>query len=64
MNIGGYSTEGCSWTCDFFCSTNWRIENDSHGCPYWRYDMRAPAPGENLLCFPTLDGGQSDAPSD
>ena len=57
MNIGGYSAHGCLLTCDFFCSTNWRLENDSHGCPIWRYDTRAPAPGEDWSCFPRLDGG-------
>lgn len=56
---GGYSTQGRFLICDFFCSTNWRIENDSHGCPAWRYDTRAPASGESPICFPLLDGGQS-----
>ena len=57
MNLGGYSTQGCFVTCDFFCSTNWRMENDSHGCAIWRYDTRAPAPGEGPTCFPLPDGG-------
>jgi hypothetical protein len=65
MDVGGYSTHGCSVTCDFFCSTNWRIENDSHGCPTWRYDTRAPTSDEGPGCFPRLDAGRSaDARSD
>ena len=57
MNVGGYSTQGCFLTCDFFCSTNWRLEDDSHGCSTWRYDTRPPTSGENPGCFPQLDGG-------
>jgi len=57
MDLGGYSPQGCGSTCDFFCSTNWRIEDDSHGCPTWRWDLRASRPGEDLLCFPRPDAG-------
>jgi len=57
MVLGGYSPQGCTAPCDFFCSTNWRIEDDSHGCPSWRYDTRAPRAGENLACFPGGVGG-------
>jgi hypothetical protein len=57
MHLGGYSPGGCSQTCDFFCSTNWRVETDAHGCSAWRYDTRAPQPGENQACLPALDGG-------
>ena len=63
MHLGGYSPGGCSATCDFFCSTNWRMETDTHGCSGWRYDTRSPLPGENLACFPVPDGG-ADAGSD
>jgi hypothetical protein len=28
----------CYLTCDFWCSSNWRIQQDSPGCPVWRYD--------------------------
>jgi hypothetical protein len=56
-HLGGYSPGGCRETCDFFCSTNWRIERDTHGCSTWRYDTRAPQPGENQACLPALDGG-------
>ena len=61
MVLGGYSPQGCAVTCDFFCSTNWRIETDSHGCRVWRYDTRSPLPGENLACFPQPDAGASNA---
>ncbi|HEY4186542.1 MAG TPA: hypothetical protein VGP07_15805 [Polyangia bacterium] len=57
MNLGGYNPLGCLVTCDFYCSTNWRLEDDDHGCPVWRYDTRAPLPGESLSCFPALDAG-------
>jgi hypothetical protein len=62
-HLGGYSANGrCDAACDFFCSTNWRIENDAHGCPEWRYDLRQPMPGETPYCFPLPDGGGSDRP--
>ena len=65
MHVGGYSTTGCSVWCDFFCSTNWRIENDPHGCPVWRWDQRAPAPGEDRYCFSAPDAGtHADAHAD
>ncbi len=63
MALGGYSPQGCGRTCDFFCSTNWRIEDDSHGCPTWRYDTRSPGPGENLACLPTPGSGSDAADS-
>ena len=56
MYLGGKNETGCFKTNDFFCSTNWRIEKDSAGCDVWRYDARAPGPGENAQCF-TVDGG-------
>jgi hypothetical protein len=63
MHIGGYSPNGsCGVTCDFFCATNWRIENDAHGCPAWRYDLRQPLPGETPFCFPQPDGGGPERP--
>ena len=62
MHLGGYSPGGCLQTCDFFCSTNWRMEKDAHGCVGWRYDTRAPEPGENLMCWKAPGGG--DAGSD
>jgi hypothetical protein len=60
MALGGVGTGfdgGCGRTCDFFCSTNWRIENDSSGCPTWKWDTRAPLPDENGSCFKKLDAG-------
>jgi hypothetical protein len=40
MNIGGAPMLGeCHQTCDFRCSTNWRVDTDAHGCEYWRYDV-------------------------
>jgi len=62
MHLGGYSPGGCQAVCDFFCSTNWRLETDAHGCSRWRYDTRAPLPGENLACFPAPDGGADAGP--
>lgn len=50
MNLGGSSKDGCSKTCDFFCSENWRVEKDDAGCEVWRYDTRAPKPGETSTC--------------
>ena len=39
MHLGGQSYLGqCPETCDFWGSSNWRIETDAHGCPHWRYD--------------------------
>ncbi len=37
MFLGG-SAPGCFRTCDFWCSENWRVEFDEHGCEGWRYD--------------------------
>ena len=59
MHLGGYSPGGCQQTCDFFCSTNWRLEKDAHGCSGWHYDTREPQPGENLICMPALDAGSN-----
>ena len=43
MHLGGASQGGMCWeTCDFWCSTNWRIEPDAQGCPEWRYDSNGP----------------------
>lgn len=39
MNLGGPSANGCFKSCDFFNSTNWRVERDATGCEVWRYDM-------------------------
>jgi hypothetical protein len=44
MHLGGVSSGGaCYLTCDFWCSSNWRIQQDSHGCPVWRYDFNSCA---------------------
>ena len=61
MHLGGYSPGGCGRTCDFYCSTNWRIENDANNCPVWKYDTRAPLPSETQLCFPTPDAATDSA---
>jgi hypothetical protein len=56
MDRGGSRAKfGCSTECDFFCSTNWRVEEDENGCDVWRYDVRAPEPDENAYCFPKRD---------
>ena len=55
LHLGGVNRYGCNRTCDFYCSTNWRMETDDAGCPVWAYDLRRPAPGENNVCFPNRD---------
>jgi hypothetical protein len=57
MHLGGVDQSGCSVTCDFFCSTNWRVEVDEYGCERWAYDIRKPAPGETPACLPAHDAG-------
>ncbi|HET6284522.1 MAG TPA: hypothetical protein VFH73_26435 [Polyangia bacterium] len=61
MHLGGTNTSplSCLLTCDFFCSTNWRVETDQQGCEYWRYDRRQPAPGENAQCIVPPDAGNN-----
>jgi len=54
QDLGGSNKNGCFVVCDFWCSTNWRLELDDQGCPGWRMAYRMPAPGENMLCFPDL----------
>jgi hypothetical protein len=54
-NLGGADRHGCYITCDFYCSTNWRVETDDGGCPLWKYDIRKPNPGENDLCWTDFD---------
>ncbi|MFM2419844.1 MAG: hypothetical protein RL385_4567 [Pseudomonadota bacterium] len=56
MHLGGTNRgdNSCNATCDFFCSTNWRIETNEDGCAEWRYDLRAPTPDENASCFKKL----------
>jgi hypothetical protein len=65
VRLGGFSYGGsCGVTYDFYCSTNWRIEHDEHGCQVWNYDTRKPAPGEDEWCNLTLDaaaGHEDDA---
>ncbi len=51
MNLGGAEGDGgCVETCDFWCSTSWRVETVA-GCEQWVYDTRSPEPGENELCL-------------
>lgn len=51
MYLGGAARDGkCARTYDFWCSERWRIEKDALGCPVWKYDVRAPAAGENAQC--------------
>jgi|SoiMethySBSTD1v2_1073268.scaffolds.fasta_scaffold07026_13 hypothetical protein len=40
MLLGGAYPRGstCGPACDFWCSDNWRVEFDEHGCEGWRYD--------------------------
>jgi hypothetical protein len=66
MNLGGAANAGggCYASCDFWCSTNWRIEKDTKGCDVWRYDTRAPTPDETPLCGPKPDAGAVDSGAD
>jgi hypothetical protein len=64
LHLGGANVSGCFKTCDFYCSTNWRVELDEQGCSVWRYDHRAPAPGETLACQPDRDGGREASTTD
>ena len=57
MHLGGVDQLGCLEVCDFWCSTNWRVETDKYGCERWEMDYRMPAPGENAQCLPDADGG-------
>jgi hypothetical protein len=59
MRLGGVNAIGCFVTCDFYCSTNWRVEVDEFGCERWSYDLRKPAPGENMECFRLPDAGDA-----
>lgn len=52
MNLGGPAYDGqCVQTCDFWCSTNWRVE-EYNGCDRWVYGTRSPEPGETEYCMP------------
>ena len=59
MHLGGVDEIGCLAICDFWCSTDWRVETDKYGCERWEMDYRMPAPGENMECVPEgdADGG-------
>lgn len=63
MQLGGTSgASGCVKTCDFYCSTNWRVEKDNNGCEVWRWDTRTPQPGETKYCFAAADAGSECDP--
>jgi hypothetical protein len=64
MFLGGPATRGCVKTCDFWCTTNWRVEVDVQGCEELRFDHRTPAPGENLQCLRPFDAGRDDVSDD
>jgi hypothetical protein len=59
LYIGGVNNSGCYLHCDFWCSTNWRVEIDMWGCERWAYDYRPPAPGENMQCLPETDADRA-----
>jgi hypothetical protein len=62
VNLGGAGQgAACAPACDFWCSTNWRVETDDAGCQVWNYDTRSPGPGENQYCMlvDAGDGGGS-----
>jgi hypothetical protein len=63
MSLGGSSTNGCGKSCDFFCSTNWRVETNADGCEVWRYDVRQPAAGENAQCLTDTNTGAAECPT-
>jgi hypothetical protein len=63
MDLGGARPDvGCLQACDFWCSTNWRVETDDAGCELWRYDVVYPTDGGT--CFPSPPDSGSDATSD
>ena len=57
IQLGGPAVYGCYATCDFWCSTNWRVETDQNGCEVWQYDVRERKAGADLMCRPLGDGG-------
>ncbi len=63
MHLGGanQNAHSCDLTCDFWCSTNWRVVNDAQGCETWTFDHRQPAPGEDPQCMVRPDAGNGDA---
>ncbi len=58
FRLGGASIGQCSKVFELYCTTNWRVERDAHGCELWVSDTRNPVPGENGQCIPDLDAGQ------
>lgn len=61
MNLGGARSDGlCGEACDFWCSTDWRVEKDESGCEVWRYSVRSPTPDENTACFPSSECRPTD----
>jgi hypothetical protein len=56
MHLGGTNRgdNSCNTSCDFFCSTHWRLETNEDGCAEWRYDLRSPTADENASCFKKL----------
>jgi len=52
MNLGGSrnNNASCATACDFFCTSNWRVEKDENGCEVWRYDVREPPPENAVDC--------------
>ena len=61
VNLGGQKLgASCEKACDFYCATNWRVEQDTLGCEVWRYDVRQPVAGEDRLCRATSGGAAGD----
>jgi len=61
MHLGGSSNQmfGCTLMCEFYCSENWHVVKDQHGCESWVFSIRKPVAGENLRCMPDHDAGPS-----
>ena len=59
MHLGGWAGDAgasaCVQTCDFWCSTDWKLDTDTHGCAVWTYKIRQPGPCETALCLPNGD---------
>ncbi len=63
MHLGGAAINGmCYEVCDFYGSSNWRIETDDQGCPFWRYDIgTCPSADAAFLCPDASFFGDSGA---
>jgi hypothetical protein len=61
MHLGGSSDQafGCTLMCEFYCSENWHVVEDQHGCESWVFSIRQPVASEDLHCMSGRDAGPS-----